>query len=417
MKKAVFFLITLFAWLFIAALAGELALRIYGLFDANRGLKNSMGSVNKKYSHSFKPNTRFRLVSSKKGEYDVGVRINNFGFRGKDISLDAKPGVVRIMAIGDSFVFGVGSEDVETIPFLMEEYLRAEGADVEVINAGFGHYSPALHYIRLRDEYINFKPDLVVLFFDFSDLADDWRAERSFIYDSAGKVIGCDPLMIDGKKDWWAVCRLHSKLCSYLHNKLIRTAEKIRILGIKNYVRAKLEGKRAKSLIVNKDSQGTDADMIKRDGYLMMRGRDKLPVIREHFKRTEKYLDLIKDFLGERGIPVILVLYPYGIHVGPYQWGVGRRYWGFESGRIYDDYYAFDILEDYAARKKVPCINLLTAFLAEKNEQLFFDIDGHFTPIANKAAADALINNPVFQKELGSVLQKKNAFLYKIAEE
>ena len=406
MKKLIFAIVSFVMVVIVAALVTEAALRVRELFDKNRGLKNCMGDINRKYWHSFKPNSRFRLVASKNNEFDVAVRINNYGFRGRDISIDKAPGVTRIMAIGDSFTFGVGAEEDETIPSLIEKDLRANGANVEVVNAGFGSYSPVLHYLKLRDEYLEFRPDIVILFFDFSDLADDWRAERSLVYDGSGKILRCDPSFVDGKRDWWLEMCSHCRLCSFINNKLVRLIDKIRILGFKEYVKAKLAGKRAKALIVEKDLEDKSSNPIKYDGYLMIRGRNKLSYIKEHFNRNERYLDLIRDALAEQGIPMVLVIYPYGIHVGPDQWGTGREYWGFEKGRVYDDYYAFELLEDYARSRNIPCVNLLPDFLKHKDENLFFDIDGHFTPEANRLAAQSIVNNGIFRKILSRITTK-----------
>jgi len=398
MKKIFFLLTRIVIIATIAAIVGEAALRIADFFDRNRGLRNSMGSLDRKYSHSFVPNSRFRLISSRRGEYNVAVHVNNYGFRGRDISIEKMPGTVRIMAMGDSFTFGVGAEEDQTIPFLIEKDLRANGVNAEVINAGFGNYSTILHYLKLRDEYIEFKPDIVFLFFDFSDLADDWRGEKNLIYDrSTGKILGCNPEFINGKRDWWITMRAHSRLCSFIHNKFIRLIDKIRILGFRNYVKAKLEGKRAKALITGMVALSEKVkDPIEYDGYIMIRGRDRLPYILEHFKRTEKYLGYIKEMLYANNIPLILVIYPYGIHVGPDQWEAGRQYWGFEKGKTYNDYYAFDILEDYAKRNRIPCINLLPDFLENSQKRLFFDVDGHFTPEANRIAAKSITDNPDF---------------------
>ena len=398
MKKAFFVLITITIIVVITAIFGEIGFRIKDLFDKNRGLKNSMGHVNKKYCHGFKPNTRFRLTDSKYNEYDVEVAINNFRFRGKDITEEKIPGVTRIMAIGDSFTFGVGAEEDETVPFLIEKGLLEEGKKAEVINAGVGNYSPLLHYLRLKDEYFKFKPDLVLYFFDFSDLADDWRLERNLVYDKAGNIIRCDPAYLDGKRDWWKTLRIHSKLCVYIHNKIVRLVGKIRILGFKNYVKAKLEGKRAKSLIVQSD--GKNVNSIEYDAYLMIRGPEKLPEIEKHFMRNEKYLTLIKDTLAKNGIPMILVIYPYGIHVGTEQWKEGRAYWGFEEDVVYDDYYAFELLENWAAKNNAPCINTLPDFLDNAEKNLFFNIDGHFTPEANGIVAQAVLKNDDFNSVL-----------------
>ena len=405
-KKAIFTAISILLIVLAAAIIAEAALRLCGLFDKNRGLKNSMGVPNTKYHHSFKPNSSCQLVSSKNGEYDVAVKINNYGFRGKDISIEKRSEVVRIMIIGDSFTFGVGAEEDETIPFLVEKYLKERGHNVEVINAGFGGYSPLLHYLRTRDEYLEFRPDIVLYVFDYSDLADDWRAERSLVYDKTGNILRCDPTYVDGKKDWWAELRMHSKLCVYIHRKLVRSIDKIRILGLSGYIKAKLQGKRAKALIIAKEIEDKAVNPIKYDPYLMIRGRDRLPYIKEHFKRNEKYVNLIRDAFKAQGAPMMLVVYPYGIHVGPDQWGEGRVYWGFEKGKLYDDYYAFDLLEDYARRNNIPYINLLPDFLNNKNEKLFFDVDGHFTPTANRIAARAIVENRDFERLLADAMTK-----------
>jgi hypothetical protein len=406
MKKFIFSVTSFILAILAAAVFAEAALRVYGLFDKNRGLKNSMGVPNTKYHHSFKPGSSCRLVSSKKGEYDVGVKINNYGFRGKDMTIDKKPGVVRIMVIGDSFTFGVGAEEDQTIPYLIERYLKERGANVEVINAGFGGYSPLLHYLRTKDEYLEFKPDIALYLFDYSDLADDWRAERSLVYDKAGNIIRCDLTYVDGKKDWWAEMMMHSKLCAYIHKKLVRSIDKIRILGMGGYIKAKLQGKRAKALIIAKEIQEKAANPIKYDPYLMIRGPDRLPYIKAHFERNEKYLNLINDAFRAQGAPMIFVVYPYGIHVGPEQWGAGRVYWGFERGKVYDDYYVFGLLRDFAGRNKIPYINLLPDFLRNKDENLFFDVDGHFTPKANSVAARAIVDNPDFERLLAGASRR-----------
>jgi len=127
MKKIVFPMIAVVLTLVLIIVAAEAAFRVRDIFDKNRGLRNSTGDLNRKYWHVFKPNTNFRLVSSKEGEYDVAVRINNYGFRGKDIAMDRKNGVMRIMVMGDSFTFGVGAEEYETIPYLIEKYVIERG--------------------------------------------------------------------------------------------------------------------------------------------------------------------------------------------------------------------------------------------------------------------------------------------------
>jgi len=396
MRKTLQSLLLFFIVFTIALLSLEFAFRLF------RGeelyLKITTGSEKKRSPYLFKPNENFRLKSSKKDEFDVLVKINNFGFRGKDMNLTKDRKIVRIFAVGDSFTFGVGAEENETIPYLLEKNLLKQNLPVEVINAGVGHASTLSHYLKLRDNYLKFKPDMVILLFDFSDLWDDWHSERNLVYDKNGKMLYTDPTFIDGKRNWWIVLVKNSKFFSYINRKVVRTAKKIRVLGLKNYIKAKLEHKRAKAVISNLQNEESNFDTIEYDQYLLIRGRSKLKQIEKHWKRTGKYLLMIKKLLEENNIDFMLVMYPYGIHVGKDQWNEGRLYWGFESGKTYNDYYAFDLVENFARKNNIPYINTLGEFLKTKNEKLFFDLDGHLTPKGNSVLADAISKNKDFKR-------------------
>jgi len=367
-------------------------------------LKGTTGTKKLRSPYLFEPNTTRRQKSSKKGEFDVMVRINNFGFRGKEMKLEKEKGTLRIFAVGDSFTYGVGAEDDETVPYLIEEKLKSKGYNIEVINAGRGNTSTLTHYLNLRDHHLKFKPDLVILLFDFSDLEDDWYRERRLVYDKDGKPLYIDPTIIDGKRNWKVVLLQYSEFFQWINKKILRTIDKIRVIGFGNYIRAKMEGKRAKAVIANLEKNKASIDTIEYDHYLLIRGREKLPQIKEHLKRTEKYLLQIRNLLKENNIELILVLYPYGIHVGPDQWGEGRVYWGFEAGKTYDDYYAFQLLEDFAKKNDITYINTLQDFLKERDKPLFFDLDGHLTPQGNEVLANSIITHQAFRSTLDRLL-------------
>mgnify|MGYP001563916396 CR=1 FL=1 len=172
--------------------------------------------------YDFEPDKSFKNKSSKKDEFNVYVKINNFGFRGKDIKLEKTPGVARIFMVGDSFTFGVGAGENQTIPYLTEEFLKNRGSSVEVINAGVGHRSPISYYLKLRDRYLDFKPDMVALLLDFSDFRDDWYAERGAVHGKDGEIVRTDPFVVCCKRDWWGMIVRNSEVCTYVNNKLVR---------------------------------------------------------------------------------------------------------------------------------------------------------------------------------------------------
>lgn len=376
-------------------------LGLEGFFRITRpedALMLAMGREDARFHHSLKANSELHLVSSVPGEYDVTARINNFGFRGPDIQIEKKAGQKRILIAGDSFTFGVGARDDETIPAFMQRFLDPTGERIEVINAGIGSYSPLTHYLKFRDDLPKFKLDLIVLMLDFSDLRDDWDMEKNLIYDQRGNMVGANPYYEYGRFQPWNYLRSKSLVCRAFHNKVIRTFLKVRKIGFMEYLRAKLEGKRAKAVIAT-----TGQNTIEFDGRLFMRGKPKADEIRAHFKRTGKYLLMCRDLALQHNAKFLLVMYPYGVYVGPNQWAKGRVFWGFEEGKVDTDYFAYDLVRQFAEENQIYFVNLLNDFLEHKDEELFFPYDGHFKPAANRVASEALIRHPEFQKVLSEL--------------
>ena len=102
------------------------------------------------------------LVKPFKGrEFNTLVKINSHHMRDKEYPYSKPPGVKRIVAVGDSYVFGWGVEAKETVTELLEEkYLR----NVEVLNMGVSGYEAGQELELLRTEGIRFAPDLVLFF-------------------------------------------------------------------------------------------------------------------------------------------------------------------------------------------------------------------------------------------------------------
>src|SRR6185436_4496340 len=73
----------------------------------------------------------FRGRITNQAEFDTEVETNREGLRGPEVG--PKPaGGLRILAIGDSFTFGVGARQEETWPARLERRMR----NVQVLNAG-----------------------------------------------------------------------------------------------------------------------------------------------------------------------------------------------------------------------------------------------------------------------------------------
>lgn len=359
-------------------------------------LKLSMGRVDARYHHTFEPRSSLHIVSQVPGEFDVTAHINAQGFRGPEMTVEKTEGVRRVFLVGDSFTFGVGAADDETIPARLAQCLASGPVPAETVNAGRGSTSPLIYYLRLRDEVPKYRPDVVVMMLDFSDLWEDWNFEKNIVRGRDGEIAGLDPNYEYGKFRVWNFLRSNSIFASWLHSKVVRSFDKIRKLGVRRYFKeAVLGGKRAKALIA---AQG--GDTISHDGRLFLRGSGKREEITKHFRRTAKYILMARDVVRSNGARFVLAMYPYGIQVGPEQWGKGRVFWGFEGGKVYDDPFSFDLVAEFAKENGIPFINFLPDLRAHADETLYFPHDGHFTPVANKIVAQALSRNPLFQEAL-----------------
>jgi hypothetical protein len=354
----------------------------------------------KKRDHLFEPHSTLTIKSSAQGEYNFSTHINSLGYRGPDFLPHKDPHRIRIFAVGDSFTFSMVPDDF-TIPHLIEDNLKKQGYDVEVINAGIGHASPLDYYMNLKNIHLQYQPDIVLVLFDLTDLWDDWHKERSAVYNKNGEIDHYDFTVINGERDWWLVAVDHSAFCRYIHNKVVRSFQKVQVLGWKKYFQAIAEGKKAKALIATAENVA-NKNKIEYDGLVMMRGKEKKELILEHWPRTAGYLKKIKTTLDEENIPVVLIMYPHGIYVGKDQWAQGRLSWGFEAHKRYTDLYPFELVGDFAKNEAIPFVNTLNAFPVDPKTPLFYDSDGHLNEEGNKIVAQAISSDP----QLNNILKE-----------
>lgn len=129
--------------------------------------KNTMLPSNQTWvSHDFlQPEER-----SESTKYTINS--NALGFRGRSHSAEKKPGVVRIIALGDYHTFGHGVGDNEPYPAQLEKKLNASfqgKRDFEVWNGGRHAATAIIGLARAKYEIFKYKPDVLVLDYGFVD--------------------------------------------------------------------------------------------------------------------------------------------------------------------------------------------------------------------------------------------------------
>ena len=83
-------------------------------------------------------------------------------------------GALRIMAIGDSFTEGVGADfDSTWVSFLSYKMIkRYPLKKIEFFNAGIVGSDPFFEYLLLKDKLLKYKPDMVLLAINTTDVSD-----------------------------------------------------------------------------------------------------------------------------------------------------------------------------------------------------------------------------------------------------
>ncbi len=129
---------------------------------------------------TLKPNLKGMRIEGHIRETPIRFTLstNSRGLRGPEIP--GRKARFRILALGDSTTFGLGVDDDQTWPAVLERLLRGKsGGPVEVINAGVPGYSAFQGMRYLRERGLSLDPDLVLATFGFND-ADSWSSRSDF---------------------------------------------------------------------------------------------------------------------------------------------------------------------------------------------------------------------------------------------
>jgi lysophospholipase L1-like esterase len=221
----------------------------------------------------FRPGARSTVMWPPELAYEV--HINSLGLRGPEIARTPPPGRTRIVALGDSMVFGYYLEEPETWPARLEARLRARGLDVEVVNGGSGAWSIDSETQFLIERGLALEPHRVMIGFFANDLTD-----------------------LD-------------------HQTHVYSAQKAAVGGLRGrYLRA-VSSTATYELVLRGQTAWRHRREQRADGPReQQRGIQRPPPHREeHWTRYEEWLDRLSEALAPRGIPLTLVYFPNAAEV------------------------------------------------------------------------------------------------------
>ena len=115
------------------------------------------------------------------------VSTNEDGFRTSYSRASFLQHQERVVLLGDSYVFGLGVAEADTLAPRLEAELRrlltrkGEAADVAVLNTGVISYSPLLERAAFRQVVSAYRPTTTLLLIDVNDIGDDYQYARESI--------------------------------------------------------------------------------------------------------------------------------------------------------------------------------------------------------------------------------------------
>jgi lysophospholipase L1-like esterase len=99
------------------------------------------------------------------------LKINNFGFRGNDITLEKPEDVFRVIAVGGSTTFGSAVVNEKTYPYILQEkYNENKDLKIEVINTGFSGLWSYDEVRLINEKIIQFEPNLIIVYDGWNDV-------------------------------------------------------------------------------------------------------------------------------------------------------------------------------------------------------------------------------------------------------
>ncbi len=141
-----------------------------------------------------KPNLHQIFTAS---DFTMEVKINSNGFRDQEHVFQKTADNLRIMAIGDSMLFGHGVNGEETVINQLQEILASDvRKNIEVFNFGVPGYNPNQYYKTLYAQAARYKPDLILVFFY---VGNDWTTGQDMM---EANGVSADGFLVNTKNNF-----------------------------------------------------------------------------------------------------------------------------------------------------------------------------------------------------------------------
>ncbi len=353
----------------VAVLLAEAALRMLGVYAAMRPLDVIPSSH---YHHAFPPDRKMF-----QGVFEgtpVLVQTNEDGLRTHYSRAAFRRYQHRVIAMGDSFIFGFGVRQEAGFSARLEELLRkAPSCDnLAVLNAGTISYSPLLEKLQFEGILKAYDPTLVLLFLDVTDIGDD------ILYAQRARPEGGTVRFPDagGHGYYGAVHQITSKMIA---KPMLYPFEKLSIvLRLGDDGNARFDYYRF---------QVTIDDVVERDRFFIY--RHPLSKTEQYFRATLDHIASIAKNARNAGAKFLLVVTPRFHHWNPKECPDNWESSQYALNEPYQ-YEYFRFFEEHNAGVDFPILNLLPAFQKTHRFPLVFKADPHWNEDGHAFVAETL---------------------------
>jgi hypothetical protein len=329
-----------------------------------------------RHHHILLPDTKYHLGRFE-GE-DIVVKTNDDGLRSLHSREDFLSFDKRVVCLGDSFTFGAWVQDSQAYPQILETLLRKSSGSnsVGVLNAGILSYSPLLEEQLLEHVIKQYKPHVVTLMLDCTDVGDDYHYSLDYHPEQKdGPFNG--PYVSKPKPHLGALWRfakpLHPSILAPF-KLLHRLRGGYQAMDPFDYYKFKLQ-------VAGKEE--TERFFI----Y-----RHPLEVTRKYFDNTWNTINRIATKCREFDAEFILYVAPryhhWNINECPDNWEI----FAYDLDEPYQ-YEIFSYFDSKIETAPFEVISLLPAFKATQKFPLVFRTDPHWNPQGNRFVADLLLQS------------------------
>ena len=282
-------------------------------------------------------------ASDPRGYFDPGNTVshahNSAGWRDQEHRIPKEERTLRILGLGDSYLWGQGVHQGDRVLDLVESSLAAQDPSraVETINTARPGVNTFWQASTLQGRGLAYDPDLVILFFVLNDVEQDTRGPVAMV------EFQTDYRNLYQQPDWFTA---HSQLWGWARQRSIATA-------------------RARRYVT-----------------------DCVASFHEHswkWELTTGALDQIQAALDARGIPLLMVVFPFFVEL--------------------DGDYPFasihEVVRQHAEERGIPLLDLRDAYRAFHGPELWVhETDQHPNELAHRVAAEAVHGFLVTHPEL-----------------